>query len=232
MTKLFFIVTVIFFGIGLNAQNINRMTFQAEIVNKISDFITFSNNNEFTKKILVNKEGVFKDTMNVITGRYLMFDGNKYFLVYLKNGFDLKMKVDAKKFDETIVFSGKGSTENNFLAKNSMYGRQTELASLIASPEAEFYKILDKKKSDYLKILEDKKLDPIFVSIQKKSLEDNYDNLVNRYKQKTEYHKQEYERESQKLSHIKQENEKWYRRKTKCAKEGKRNVVQEKNGKW
>ncbi|WP_064496355.1 MobV family relaxase [Streptococcus pseudopneumoniae] len=31
---------------------------------------------------------------------------------------------------------------------------------------------------------------------------------VNRYKQKTEYHKQEYERESQKLSHIKQENEK------------------------
>ena len=186
MTKLFFIVTVIFFGIGLNAQNINRMTFQAEIVNKISDFITFSNNNEFTKKILVNKEGVFKDTMNVITGRYLMFDGNKYFLVYLKNGFDLKMKVDAKKFDETIVFSGKGSTENNFLAKNSMYGRQTELASLIASPEAEFYKILDKKKSDYLKILEDKKLDPIFVSIQKKSLEDNYDNLVNRYKQNYE----------------------------------------------
>ena len=31
---------------------------------------------------------------------------------------------------------------------------------------------------------------------------------VNRYKQKTEYHKQEYEREIQKLSHIKQENEK------------------------
>ncbi|MBF7026036.1 MobV family relaxase [Staphylococcus kloosii] len=31
---------------------------------------------------------------------------------------------------------------------------------------------------------------------------------VNRYKQKTEYHKQEYSRESQKLSHIKQQNEK------------------------
>lgn len=31
---------------------------------------------------------------------------------------------------------------------------------------------------------------------------------VNRYKQKTEYHKQEYERESEKLDHIKQENDK------------------------
>jgi thiol-disulfide isomerase/thioredoxin len=184
MRKLFFIAVALLAGISVNAQNKKKMTFQAEIVNKVGDFISFSNNqNKFSKKIVADKDGVFKDTMNVVAGRYLMFDGNKYSIVYLKNGFDLKMNVDRKKFDETIVFSGKGSVENNFLAKNAMFGRQTELANLIALPEEEFYKELDKRKSDYLKILENTKLDPIFVGLQKKSVDDNYDNLLKRYKQ-------------------------------------------------
>jgi thiol-disulfide isomerase/thioredoxin len=38
----------------------------------------------------------------------------------LKNGFDLKMKMDAQNFDESIVYSGKGAAENNYLAQKSL----------------------------------------------------------------------------------------------------------------
>lgn len=187
MRKLFFIAISIFISIGIQAQNKNHLTFQAEIANRFGDFITFSNDkNKLIKKIQINKDGIFKDTMNVTTGRYLLSDGNEYTIVFLKNGFDLKMKMDTKMFDESIVYSGKGATENNFLAKNSLFEEQTDMGSLLASSEADFIKGLDKKKVDDLKRLEDKKLDPEFVSLQKKSIEDNYNNVVQYYKKNYE----------------------------------------------
>jgi thiol-disulfide isomerase/thioredoxin len=177
----------VFFIFGIQAQNIKPMTFQAEIANRFGDFISFTNNqNKLIKKIQVNKDGTFKDTMSVATGRYLLSDGNEYTIVYLKNGFNLKMKVDTKTFDESIVYSGKGATENNFLAKNALFEQQTDIGSLVMSPEADFFKGMDKKKADDLKRLEDKKLDPEFVSLQKKSIEDNYNNVVKYYKKNYE----------------------------------------------
>jgi thiol-disulfide isomerase/thioredoxin len=187
MKKKFFLVVAIIISTSINAQNKKHMTFQAEIANKFGDYISFTNaQNKVIKKIQINKEGVFKDTMNVVTGRYLFSDGNEYTIVYLKNGFDLKMKLDTKMFDESIVYSGKGATENNFLAKNALFEQQTDIGNLILSPESEFFKGLDKKKADDLKRLEDKKLDPEFVSLQKKSIEDNYNNVVKYYKKNYE----------------------------------------------
>jgi len=187
MKKLLVITFSVFISIGIQAQNKKYMTFQAEITNRFGDFITFSNDqNKQIKKIEINKNGVFKDTMNVATGRYLLSDGNEYTIVYLKNGFDLKMKLDTKNFDESIVYSGKGATENNFLVRNSIFEEQTDVESLIMSPEADFFKGMDKKKADDLKRLEDKKLDPIFVSLQKKSIDDNYNNIVKYYKKNYE----------------------------------------------
>lgn len=187
MRKLLVIIIAIFISTSINAQDKKQMTFEAEIANRFGDFITFTNDqNKLIKKIQINEDGVFKDTMNVATGRYLLSDGNEYTIVYLKNGFNLKMKMDSKKFDESIVYKGKGANENNFLAKNALFEEQTDIESLIMSPEAVFFKGMDQKKADDLKRLEDKKLDPIFVSLQKKSIEDNYNNMVKYYKKNYE----------------------------------------------
>jgi thiol-disulfide isomerase/thioredoxin len=159
------------------------MTFQAEIANKNGDAIYITDNkNKLIKKIQINKEGVFKDTMNVVTGRYSLSDGNEFTIVYLKNGFDLNLTMDTKKFDESIVYTGKGAIENNFLAQNSLFEEQTDMGSLLASNEVDFLKGLDNKKADDLKRLENKKLDPVFVDLQKKSIDENYNNVVRYYK--------------------------------------------------
>jgi thiol-disulfide isomerase/thioredoxin len=187
MKKIFVIAIAIIIGGTVGAQNKKHMTFQAEIANKFGDYVSFTNDqNKLIKKIQVDKNGVFKDTMSVVTGRYLFSDGNEYTIVYLKNGFDLKMKLDTKTFDESIVYSGKGAVENNFLAKNALLEAKSDIVSLLTAPEAEFFKVLDKKKVDDLKRLEDKKLDLEFVALRKKSIEDNYNGIVKYYKKNYE----------------------------------------------
>ena len=187
MKKILIIAVVLIGSLSSFAQKKEHMTFQAEIANRFGDVVSFFNDkNKLVKKIQVNKDGIFKDTINVVTGRYVFSDGNEFTIVYLKNGFDLKMKMDSKIFDESIVYTGKGANENNFLAKNSLFEEQTDIGSLLVSDEKVFFEGLDKKKSDDLKRLEDKKLDPVFVDFQKKSIDDNYNEVVKYYKKNYE----------------------------------------------
>lgn len=187
MKKIFLIAFVLLSIVNGNAQGKKYMTFQAEIANKFGDVVYITDiKNKLIKKIQINKAGIFKDTLNVEAGRYSFSDGKEFTVLYLKNGFDLKMKLDTKKFDESIVYSGKGSIENNFLAQNSMFEEQTDIASLLTAKEVDFFKGLDQKKADDLKRLENKKLDPIFVVLQKTSIEGNYNAIVQYYKKNYE----------------------------------------------
>lgn len=187
MKKLFLIAIVLLVSFNSSAQKKSYMTFQAEIANRFGDVISFFNDkNKLVKTIKVNKNGIFKDTMNVTTGRYVFSDGNEFTIVYLKNGYDLKMKMDTKMFDESIVYTGKGVYENNFLAQNSLFEEKTDIESLLVSTEAVFLEGLDKKKMDDLNRLKSKKLDPFFVELQTKSIDANYNELVKYYKKNYE----------------------------------------------
>lgn len=182
MKKIVFITVVLLGSFSSFAQQKNYMQFQAEISNKFGDVISFfDTKNKLVKSIKVDEKGIFKDTMNVATGRYALSDGNEYTIVYLKNGFDLKLKMDTKMFDESIVYTGKGADENNFLAKNALIEAQTDVQSMFFLEEADFLKGMDKKKVDDLKRLDDKKLDPAFVTLQKQSIDENYTAIVQYY---------------------------------------------------
>jgi hypothetical protein len=120
MKKTVFVVIAIMFAFLSNAQDKKYVTFQAEIANRNGDFIFIRQNKKIIKKIAVDKKGIFKDTLKVMEGPYLLFDGVEYTSLYLKNGYDLKLKMDAKDFDASIVYTGKGSLENNFLAQKTI----------------------------------------------------------------------------------------------------------------
>lgn len=183
MKKLYFTVLVLISTLSGMAQKNNYMSFQGEIANKNGDAIYITDGkNKLIKKIQISSAGVFKDTLNVVPGRYSLSDGNEFTIVYLKNGFDLALKMDTKMFDESITYTGKGALENNFLAKNSLFEEQTDIGSLLAATEVDFLKGLDKKKADDLKRLENTKLDPIFIDLQKKSIDENYNGVVKYYK--------------------------------------------------
>lgn len=90
--------------------------FRGKIANKNGDVITLTGQ-DFKHIIPVGKDGRFSDSFAAPEGMYEFFDGSEYTELFLKNGFDLTLAMDAKQFDESIVYKGKGANENNILAK-------------------------------------------------------------------------------------------------------------------
>lgn len=171
MKKLFFVAFLVVCSINSYGQDKKYVTFQAEIANRNGDYIYLNNGDKTLKKIPINKDGVFKDSLNVKEGFYQMFDGVEYASLYLKNGFDLQLKMDAKEFDESLVYSGSGAGENNYLAQYALLEEKFNYDSLLTANVADFNKQVGQKKQGDFAKLDAAKLDPNFVSLQKRNIE-------------------------------------------------------------
>ena len=171
MKKVFLLGLFLGHSILSVAQTKDYVSFQAEIANKNGDFISIQDNSKVYKKIKVNKDGIFKDTLHIKEGLYQMFDGVEFTELYLKSGYDLTLKMDAKMFDESIVYSGVGSAENNYLAQAMLSGSSLGLNKLIEMNEADFMVAIDNKTKSDLAKLESSNLDVNFIALQKNNIE-------------------------------------------------------------
>ena len=171
MKKVFLLGLFLGHSILSVAQTKDYVSFQAQIANKNGDFISIQDNSKVYKKIKVNKDGIFKDTLHIKEGLYQMFDGVEFTELYLKSGYDLTLKMDAKTFDESIVYSGVGSDENNYLAQAVVSGSSLGLNKLIEMNEADFMVAIDSKTKSDLAKLESSNLDVNFIALQKNNIE-------------------------------------------------------------
>jgi thiol-disulfide isomerase/thioredoxin len=158
-----FLMFSTFIAIG---QSNNFVTFEANISNRNGDVIKIINNGKVVKIINVSENGIFKDTLVVNGGRSRMSDGVETTELFLKSGYDLKLKMNAKQFDETIVYTGKGSLENNILAQRILADEKLYDESALKLDDAAFNKLIVEKKERDLARLNNKKLDPDFVKIE------------------------------------------------------------------
>lgn len=120
MKKIVF--AMLFATVGLFAQE--KVKFTAKIENRNSDTITIAGRN--FKKVIPGKNGAFSDTFDAPKGFYQMSDGTEVTSLYLAPGYDVNLKMDAKMFDESIVYTGKGAKENNFLAQMALEQEKLE----------------------------------------------------------------------------------------------------------
>lgn len=88
-----------------------------KITNLTTDTLSVFGNNRYKKQIAVNKDGSFKDTLNIEDGFFAMTNGKIQVTINLKKGYELQINADAKDFDNTIVFNGDGAETNNYIAK-------------------------------------------------------------------------------------------------------------------
>ena len=183
MKKLFLIVLILFCSIYSFGQSKNTITFQAEIANRNGDVVYIKDmKNKTIKEMKINEKGVFKDTFEIEKEDfYMFFDGTEYTQLYLKNGYDLKLKMNAKKFDESIVYKGKGAAENNYLAQSVIKEGEITPEKLAVLSENEFKKMTDEKKITEEKALDKSHLDKTFVEIQKKNIAMNIKGLQRYY---------------------------------------------------
>jgi thiol-disulfide isomerase/thioredoxin len=186
MRKLFLIAIAFVCSFGSFGQANKYVKFEAEINNRNSDTIYIKNNYKFTKKIVINPEGLFKDTLNVKDGSYYINDGKESTELYLKNGYNLKMKMDAKEFDESIVYTGKGEAENNVLVKRTLLFEKYLSNEVSILDEADFKKAMEEKELADSKLLSNPKLDIDFVVFIKKDNEMRMEYLQKNHKRNYE----------------------------------------------
>ncbi|ESU24425.1 hypothetical protein FEDK69T_08720 [Flavobacterium enshiense DK69] len=182
MKKFFLTVTTLLLTATAIAQNKEYVTFSATIANGPNE-ATITSRGKLIKNIS-GKNGVFKDTLRVKEGMYELHIGEEYTDLYLKNGYDLKMKMDVNQFDESVVYEGIGAPENNFLAKQILLDEKLDFNGLMASNEADFNAKYNEILKNNMSRLDDKSLSPSFVALQKKQMEMKYGQLKTIYDQR------------------------------------------------
>ncbi|PVX44355.1 hypothetical protein C8C85_0081 [Flavobacterium sp. 103] len=170
MKKLFPIVIALLFAFNANSQSKNYASLKVKIANLEVDslvIISYKNPN-FKKVIKIDSDGTFKDTLNVRADKYYISNCSNVFPngIYLNNGYDLKITVDAKAPGKTISFSGKGATENEFVVTFSKNEENFDYESLMQLDQSAFDKQTEQIRLNLFATLDKKKYASDFVVYQ------------------------------------------------------------------
>jgi len=167
---------------------IDYVSLSGKAENAQTDKIVITNGH-YKKELTIGTEGTFSDTLKLSeTGFYTLSIGRERTYVYLKNGDNLNLTLDAYQFDETLSFTGEGSDENNYLvAKQLNIEKYTSNSQEFYSlDETSFKARVDSLKTFNASLLEaNSNIDPDFVSIETKNLVYDSYSLLNNYK---DYH--------------------------------------------
>jgi thiol-disulfide isomerase/thioredoxin len=159
------------------------MTFEAKITNKNGDVLFIKENQKIIQEIKIDKYGIFKSNFPITEGLYQLTDGAFNALLFLKNGYAIKLSLDTAKFDETIKFEGKGSKENNFLVKIVKENSKYPYDQLLAMDEENFSKTVEEKIVKDIKGVDAAGLDQKLAEILKKDITKGKESLVHYYTQ-------------------------------------------------
>lgn len=167
------------------------VSFKGKITNRNSDSIVITGE-KFAKTIKLNKRGVFEDTFEIPTaGLFQFFDGSETSLIFLKNGYKLDLTLDAKKFDESIVYKGNGAVENNYLAKKTLVDEpfQNDLDSFFKEDEKTFNDAVQTRKNNTISTLNQASIDESLAKIITTMSDQEAMMLTQQYKKKLEINK-------------------------------------------
>ncbi|WP_431243700.1 hypothetical protein ACQ9BO_03865 [Flavobacterium sp. P21] len=151
MKKLFVAGMLIFSALNVIGQAKNQVKFTAKIANRNSDTLVIKARNGFKQVIPIDKKGVFVAVFDAPKGFYVFSDGTESSNLYLKPNSEINLTMDAKEFDETIVYKGKGVNESNFLAQQALKDEKFQNEAF-TKEATEFTALLEKRKKQIMKI--------------------------------------------------------------------------------
>ncbi|MCC9018694.1 MULTISPECIES: TlpA disulfide reductase family protein [Flavobacterium] len=189
--KKWYCLRIIVFILSINcfAQKSTKdyVRLSGKITDKNSDSLLVFKNRTKIKRINVNKDGSFSDTLRIKEGYYGLFDGKEQGFFYLKNGYNLKITFDTKQWDETMTFKGDGEIPNTYLFKKALYTEKaTADKSIFKLENAEFTAKIDEIVVGYQKLLVNTKgLEASFIALEKKDLEEFKKSCMVRYNKTT-----------------------------------------------
>jgi len=138
---------------SVNAQTKGQIKFTAKIANRNSDTLVIRGANNFKQVIPINKKEIFAATFEAPKGFYQFSDGVEVSGLYLKPNSEINLTMDAKQFDETIVYKGKGVDESNYLAQYSLNNENLKM-KLFLKMKLNLLHFLKQRKRRILKVLQ------------------------------------------------------------------------------
>lgn len=157
--------------------------YSGHIKNSEETTIKMSNNGRsFEKEVTIDADGNFKDTLYIDgPGSYFYQIGKSYSTVFLKNGYDLTLSIDADNFYRATKFTGIGSEVNNYnVARGTLKNKLVGDAKIFfVVPVDDFLVKIQKNKEAFLELLETSSLRGEDKVLQRKVVE--YDYLLTRY---------------------------------------------------
>ncbi|WP_343705219.1 TlpA disulfide reductase family protein [Flavobacterium sp.] len=170
MKKLFVAGLVLFNALNIIAQSKSSIKFTAKIANRNSDTLVIKGRDNFKQVIPIDKKEVFAATFDAPQGFYVFSDGTESSNLYLKPNSEVNLTMNAKEFDETIVYKGKGVDESNFLAQQALKDENFQ-KDAFTKESTEFTALLDGKLKTDTESLEKGNFAPEFKTALKRSFE-------------------------------------------------------------
>ncbi len=113
MKKIIILIGLITIIQSCKKERNDYVTFSGKIENTKDTILTITGE-DFKKDIVINSDGAFSDTLKINKdGLYKLLKNIDISLIYLKNGFDLKLATDNNSFLESLKYTGHGASSNN-----------------------------------------------------------------------------------------------------------------------
>ena len=166
--------------------------FSGNIKNTNETIIKMINNGRtFQKEVAIDASGNFKDTLFIDgPGSYFYQIGKSYSNVFLKNGYDLTVNIDADDFYKSTKYTGKGSDVNNYhVAKSTLISKLVgDAKTFFLVPVDDFLAKIKSNKEALMALLEESGLSEEDKALQAKIIEHNYLLTRNNYDKFNHYH--------------------------------------------
>ncbi len=150
-----------------------------------TDTILRVNSRGYGKKIELNADGTFKDTLRIKQADFYSIRTNTKVLasIYLKKGDDLKISGDITDLGKTLAFKGEGAETNKYIVvrKSEVAMFTNDFKSLASLDSVEFNAKLDSFSNKMTSLLANKELDTAVVNRERKGLEGFMISMKNKY---------------------------------------------------
>lgn len=168
----FTLIIISAFIISCNQDNTEKQNTDVVISGKVKSLIDTLKIENFDGDIMhifnISDNNTFRDTINIPEGYYRLTHNDQQSEFYVRPNYDLNLNFDARNIDKTIRWKGKGSIENNYIAKRTFLENK-----LINLSHYSYYITLE--ESDFLK------LNDSIYNLKKELFETHRDNFDNRF---------------------------------------------------
>ena len=187
--KLIIAIIILLFPISCSEDNQNNSFFLGgEIINPSSGYVNFYYNNIKIDSIQLDSQNkFFKKIEDIRPGIYRIEHVPENQNIIVENGDSLWIRVNVEDFKESLTFSGKGSSKNNFLVDMSILDdSETGYISEIYSQESKVFRraidsLIDEKNKIWELFNRSADQKRLSKNITKASIKYNYFNKLERY---------------------------------------------------